>query len=54
MTHDDFQWDHGAPEAEVWGKLEGTAIAINKSFEWAWTTSIKGMMVEGIRMLEAV
>lgn len=53
MTHDDFQWDHGAPEAEVWGKLEGTAIAINKSFEWAWTTSFKGMMAEGIRMLEA-
>ncbi|KAK0443483.1 salicylate 1-monooxygenase, partial [Armillaria borealis] len=53
MSHDDFQWDHGAPEAEVWGKLEGTAIAINKSFEWAWTTSFKGMMAEGIRMLEA-
>ncbi|KAK0186659.1 salicylate 1-monooxygenase [Armillaria mellea] len=53
MTHADFQWDHGAPEAEVWEKLEGTAIAINKSFEWAWTTSFKGMMAEGIRMLEA-
>ncbi|KAK0495540.1 salicylate 1-monooxygenase [Armillaria luteobubalina] len=53
MTHDDFQWDHGAPEAEIWQKLEGTAIAINKGLEWAWMSSFKGMMEEGIRMLEA-
>ncbi|KAK0450361.1 salicylate 1-monooxygenase [Desarmillaria tabescens] len=53
MTHEDFEWDHDAPEAEVWEKLAGTAIAINKGFEWAWTTSFKGMMAEGIQMLEA-